>query len=74
MMEQNDKATAEEIQFLRLVKRSPDQGDGWRSVSPMLERLVARFTRFFEQERRDDRLFVRLTPEGETLATYASAA
>ena len=29
--------------FIRLIRRSPDRGDGWRSVSEMLWSLVEGF-------------------------------
>lgn len=56
--------------FIRLILRSPDRGEGWRSVSKVCWPLV---TGFSKPELIDvDQMgsCVRLTPEGEIVATY----
>lgn len=35
-----DARTEAHIQFIRLINRSEDDGDGWRRVSPALEKIV----------------------------------
>ena len=39
------KLAEREIDFLRLLLRSPDNGDGWRYVSKVLWTLVEKFGR-----------------------------
>jgi hypothetical protein len=56
--------------FLRLVIRSPDRGDGWRSVSSHCWPLVEAFTaeELLEVDAEGGR--VRLTEKGMTVAEY----
>jgi len=35
-----DTKTEAHIQFIKLINRSDDLGDGWRAVSPALEKIV----------------------------------
>jgi len=39
-----EKLNDKELGFLRLILRSPDRGDGWRSVSSVVWPLVESFT------------------------------
>ncbi len=57
--------------FLRLVGRSPDRGDGWRSVSEVCWQLVEKFgtPELIEVDAANKR--VRLTEEGEAVLMFA---
>lgn len=57
--------------FLRLIARSPDRGDGWRSVSKVCWTLVEQFGTPELIEVDSDNMRVRLTPDGEALVTFA---
>lgn len=56
---------------LKLIARSPDRGDGWRSVSEVCWTLLERFGTpdLIELDRPGNR--VRLTDEGEAVVMYA---
>jgi hypothetical protein len=65
----NDK----EINFIKLILRSPDSGDGWRNVSIMLWRLVEDFDKkeLIENEQyADGSGRVRLSPLGLSVVNY----
>lgn len=62
-MGENDKG------FLRLILRSPDKGDGWRSVSATLWPLVSAFKHQELLETKDDNM-VRLSDRGLTIIDY----
>lgn len=59
------------MDFLKLVLRSPDQGDGWRNVSDMLwpttQEIAAEFPTLLELAHKQ----VRLTAEAKTLVAWA---
>ncbi len=59
--------------FMRLVLRSPDRGDGWRSVSEMLRKAtlegVARTPELYET-REQDGLQIRLSERGNVVKNY----
>ena len=57
-------------EFLKLLWRSPDRGDGWRSVSDTCWQLVEMFTtpELIEVDKENRR--VRLTNEGEAVVLY----
>jgi len=55
--------------FLSLLLRSPDKGDGWRSVSNMLWPLVDGFGQKELIETRDN-AFVRLSEKGKIVMEY----
>jgi hypothetical protein len=54
--------------FIRLLMRSPDRGDGWRSVSSVCWPLVEEFTAKELLEINPDLLRVRLTEAGQAVA------
>ncbi len=60
--------------FLALIKRSPDVGDGWRKVSPMLRKLielrVAEAPDLYETKDEAGGLFIRATEEAAILGKY----
>ena len=60
--------------FMRLVARSPDQGDGWRSVSdmlrPMSENMAAQRPELYETKEVDGKFMIRLSERGIVLAEY----
>lgn len=64
--------TDRETGFLRLLLRSPDQGEGWRKVSPVVWPLVEQFTRqeVIETEAAPDGGRVRLSERGRVLVDY----
>ena len=67
------KLTREEIGFLRLVQRSPNDGDGWRSVGKMLWPIVIGFKRpeLIETEALPDGMGrVRFSERGEIVLSY----
>lgn len=63
------KITDKEMDFVRLLKRSPDRGDGWRSVSETLRPLATAATpsELFEMKEADG-LQIRLTSIGQNVA------
>ena len=64
----------EQEPFMRLLMRSPDQGDGWRAVSDMLriptERVVAQRPELYETKEVDGKFMVRLSERGIVLFEY----
>lgn len=64
--------TPNETSFLRLLLRSPDQGEGWRRVSAVVWPMVERFTRpeIIEAEAAADGGRVRLSERGRVLVDY----
>lgn len=65
------KLNDNECNFVRLLLRSPDMGDGWRKVSETVRPLAvaATPTELFEMKE-DDGLKIRLTPVGQNVADY----
>lgn len=61
----------QEKDFLRLVGRSPDIGDGWRAVSNMLWPWVLKFDTPGLLELDHEKQRVRPTEKGQTLLDYA---
>jgi len=61
----------QDANFLRLLMRSPDRGDGWRTVSATCWPLVTAFQAvdLIEIDKQEQR--VRLTGAGEAVAMYA---
>lgn len=63
----------QQLGFMRLLLRSPDLGDGWRSVSPqqvaLLDDCVGDNPELYEVER-DNCVRVRLSADGRVLARY----
>ncbi len=67
------KLTEHDVNFLRLVQRSKDTGEGWREVSVQLWRLVGGFphTELIEAEPNGEGWGrVRLSPAGEIVVRY----
>jgi hypothetical protein len=62
------------ITLLRLIERSPDRGDGWRSVSdtlwPYISEQCAKFPTLVEIEHGDPGR-VRLTTEAENVLRWS---
>lgn len=58
-------------EFIKLIVRSPDRGDGWRNVSDVVWPLVEAFSvsALIEVDKENKR--IRLTQEGVTFVTYA---
>lgn len=59
--------TEDQKGFLRLIERSPDRGDGWRSISevllPVCEKVAGQLPELLEFERENSR--IRFTEKGE---------
>jgi hypothetical protein len=74
MTERTLKISDQQIDFIRLILRSPDRGDGWRSVGKMLETTVMRQKdanpELFEIATEDDKMSIRLTERALVLADY----
>ena len=69
------KLTNSEINFIQLVNRSKDTGDGWKKVSSLLWRLVDQFDKTRPELIEHERLVdgsgrVRLTERGKIVADY----
>lgn len=64
------KLTTMERDFLALVQRSPDIGDGWRQSGKMLWPTISGFSRPELIEIDEDKLRVRLSEAGRTVARY----
>lgn len=68
------KLTQQQRDFLRLILRSPDVGDNWRSVSRMLtpvsQTMVAENPELFETEDRDGVFHIRLSERGSVVIDY----
>lgn len=59
-----------EVNFLKLIIRSTDRGDGWRQVSTLLWRLVHEFKPKELIEIDYDKLRVRLSERGKIVVEY----
>ncbi len=74
MVSRELKIDNQQIDFMRLIQRSPDRGEGWRSVSGALRTVVTRTAEqhpdLYETEERDGGFFVRLSERGQVLADY----
>lgn len=60
--------------FIALVMRSPDRGDGWRSVSGVMRGFTTEMTaaqpELYETREVGDALMIRLSERGKILADY----
>lgn len=60
--------------FLRLILRSPDAGDGWRAVSkiltPITKEMISENPELFESRDTDETFYIRLSERGGVLADY----
>lgn len=63
--------TRQDQDFLKLLLRSPDRGDGWRSVSEACWQLVDSFENKRLLEIDKEQMRVRLTDDGELVAQLA---
>ena len=68
------KIDDKQIQFMRLILRSPDRGEGWRSVSDTLRNFVTGMieaqSELYETRLDGETLMVRLSERGAILAAY----
>ncbi len=67
----DEKLSQQQIDFMRLLRRSPDIGDGWRQSGAMLWPLVQKFANPELTELDTEKMRVRLTEKGETLLRFA---
>jgi hypothetical protein len=56
---------------LALIDRSPDTGDGWRSVSPRIWPHVQAVPDELVERRDDDGFWIRMTDAGRAVLKYA---
>lgn len=66
----HEKLSQPQRDLLRLIVRSPDNGDGWRKVSKLLWPTVTQYTNPALVELDADNMRLRLTTEGQTVARY----
>ncbi len=66
------KLTDYDRNFIHLILRSPDLGDGWRQVSSVAWPLIDRFQSDALIEKDEVNLLVRLTEKGDTVAEYVA--
>ena len=68
------KLTDRERGFIHLIMRSPDRGEGWRTVSAAVWPMVVKFTysrpELIEVEPGESGGRIRLTAEGKTVSNY----
>ena len=64
------KLSQQSIDFIKLIQRAPDIGEGWRQSDPLIYRFVREFPNQELLERDDERLRVRLSSDGLVLARY----
>lgn len=66
--------TRNQKNFISLVSRSPDVGDGWRMVSQALEKHTQSYVRdlpdLFEVKRDNEQFMLRFSEEGKIVAKY----
>ena len=74
MTERTLKISDKQIDFIRLVRRSPDAGDGWRAVSDTLRKFtlhtVDEQPDIYETKEDKGRLFIRLSERGSIFGDY----
>lgn len=74
MTEHTLKISDKQIDFIRLVRRTPDVGDGWRVVSDTLRKItlhtVDEQPDIYETKEHEGRLFIRLSERGSILGDY----
>ena len=66
------KLTDYDRNFIHLILRSPDLGDGWRQVSSVAWPLIDRLQSDALIEKDEVNLRVRLTEKGDTVAEYVA--
>ena len=68
------KLTDKQTNFIKLLRRSKDVGDGWRKVSKKLEGFVTRCVserpELFETKQSDGQLLIRFSERGALLSDY----
>jgi hypothetical protein len=68
------KLTDRETGFIQLILRSPDRGEGWRTVSAAVWPLVVKLTysrpELIEVDPGESGGRVRLTAQGKTISNY----
>lgn len=74
MTDRTLKISDKQIDFMRLILRSPDRGDGWRSVSETLRKFAAGMVEeepdLYETRDEDGVFMLRLSERGAVLAAY----
>lgn len=68
------KLSDEQVNLIRLIKRSPDRGEGWRKISdnlaPYFSRVAATRSELYEIKTTDDAFFIRLSERGQIVGDY----
>lgn len=68
------KLSVQQTNFIQLILRSPDRGDGWRHVSgfltPMAEKQATENPELFETRQDGAAFMLRLSDRGLILADY----
>lgn len=68
------KLDDKQINFVRLILRSPDKGEGWRSVSDALrkfsEGVIAERAELYETKEENGALMLRLSERGAIVGEY----
>jgi len=67
-----DKLSNETKNFIRLIQRSANSGDGWRQVSSIVWPYAIKMSKITPEllELNEVERLIRLSPEGETVARY----
>jgi hypothetical protein len=65
-----NKLTQQAKDTIKLIQRSPDIGDGWRAVSPVLRPNMPTWLKSAEELYEFDGERIRLTTEGQTIVRY----
>lgn len=68
------KLSNKHTNFIILIKRSPDLGDGWRKVSNMLQAfftgVIDEHPELYETKEENSIFYVRLSERGQILGDY----
>ena len=74
MTDRTLKISDRQIDFIRLIVRSPDKGGGWRVVSNTLRKFsedtVAEQPELYKTQEIDGQFMLRLSARGEILSEY----
>lgn len=69
-MSEQKKLTQQAKDTLRLIARSPDVGEGWRNVNPVLRPNMTTWLKSAEELYEFDGQRIRLTHDGQTVVRY----